>query len=61
MKAQSNPNSALSFLYHDFEVQRNFYTQRKKEIDELTFLFQDRIEAEKLYAQRLDKIANNKF
>ncbi|CDW78919.1 UNKNOWN [Stylonychia lemnae] len=53
--------SPLYQFYHDFEVQRNFYHQRKKEIEELVILFQDRVEAEKIYAARLQKIAQNKL
>lgn len=34
----SHHNSGLGFLYYDFETQRMFFTQRKKEIEELIVL-----------------------
>ena len=59
--SNSFKESSLYQLYQDFEVQRNFYLQRKREIEELIILLQDRVEAEKIYASRLQKIAQNKL
>ena len=35
---------------------KNFYFARKKEIEDVIVMFQDRVEAEKIYAAKLHKI-----
>ena len=42
--------SPLYKFYKDYDVQREFFLSRRKEIEELIFLFQDRVEAERQYA-----------
>lgn len=50
-------NKSLQFLYQDYEMLKEFNTQRKKEIEELIAMFQERVEAEQIYSERLFKIA----
>jgi hypothetical protein len=45
--------------YADFEAAKNFYIQRKREIEDVIFLLQERVEAEKAYSLRLQKIGNS--
>eukprot|EP00347_Sterkiella_histriomuscorum_P008514 403344811 len=48
-------------FYKDFDVQREFFIQRKKEIEELIMLLQERVDAERFYSQRLQKIGLSKL
>jgi hypothetical protein len=45
----------LQQIYADFEVVRTFYYQRKKEIEEVIQILQERVEAERAYSLRLSK------
>lgn len=54
----STRNASLAPLYSDFEKQKSFYQQRRKETQIVIDMLNDRIEAELTYAMRLDKISN---
>ena len=40
----------MQAAYAELEVTKNFYYQRKREIEEVIGLLQERVEAEKAYA-----------
>jgi hypothetical protein len=44
-------------LFESLEIQRQHYSQRKKEIEELITMLKLRVEAESIYAQNLYRIA----
>ena len=55
-------NSSPMFpLFEDLEVQRQHYTQRKKEIEEIIHLLSLRVEAENIYAQYLYRVSSSQF
>ena len=54
----STRNASLQPLYADFEKQKEFYGQRRKETQDVIDMLSDRVEAELTYAMRLDKISN---
>ena len=57
-----NANSTPMFpLFEDLEVQRQHYTQRKKEIEEIIHLLSLRVEAENIYAQYLYRVSSSSF
>ena len=45
-----NRDSPMQAAYAELEVAKNFYYQRKREIEEVIGLLQERVEAEKAYA-----------
>jgi hypothetical protein len=45
-----NQNNPMQAAYAELEVAKNFYYQRKREIEEVMGLLQERVEAEKAYA-----------
>ena len=54
----STRNASLAPLYADWEKQKEFYAQRRRETQEVIDMLTDRVEAELTYAMRLDKISN---
>ena len=50
-------NSTLYPLYEELEVQRQHFSQRKKEIEELLHMMAMRVDAENMYSQSLLNIA----